>query len=269
MATAVNALSDWDKQNALNATVFINTKNGIGNGFFVAQDRIVTGAHLVEGLNIDQIKIKGYATNSEIKCRRVVQILPQHFLAILEVNTWSNVPIFGDGNTIQPNDSVHIVGYPRGQKEFTKPVSVLRSSGHCKVKIKLPLTVENDGGPVLNLRGEVIGIHFAGAILNIETNYHFSFVVPINALRNWIRDGQRFTPSVPVPDICRPALRRILKGNAAARKVAWLEKVDPEPYLRIIDDLPTSKYLDKAKSFFSRVSKVRLKTIIKIFRAIP
>ena len=269
MATVANALNDWDRHSAQNATVFINTKNGIGNGFFVAPYLIVTGAHLVENSPIHEIKIKGYATKSEIKCIEVVETLPQHFLAVLRVNTQGSAPVFADGNTIQSNESVYIVGYPGGQRPFFKPVTTLNPSGHCKVKIKLPLTIESDGGLVLNFRGQVIGIHFAGWALEAELQYKFSFAVPINALRHLIKDGHSFTISIPLTVDCQTILRNILRGNALAKKVVWAEEVKYiDGFLRIVDDFPKSRYKERVRNFYSILREVSWKKIGKIFRII-
>lgn len=159
-ATVANALNESEIKNSI---VFINTEHGIGNGFFVAPYTILTGLHLVEGLPGNEIKMKWGATDKEIRFVRILETLPDHLLVILEVDTYGSVLPFADGNTMQPNDPVYVAGYPTGERLFMKRDVVIYPEPikNCKVQIKLPLVIESSGGPLLNIRGEVVAIHFA------------------------------------------------------------------------------------------------------------
>lgn len=268
-ATVANALN---KSEIKNSIVFINTEHGIGNGFFVAPYTIVTGLHLVDGLPGNQIRMKWGATNNEIRVVRILDTLPDHLLVILEVDTYGSVLPFANGNTMQPNDPVHIAGYPTGDKLFMKRDVVIYPEPikNCKVQIKLPLVVESSGGPLLNIRGEVVAIHFAGLTVGKKINSKFSFAIPINAVSHWIQGEYRFTPAISLGDPCKKYLRQLLRGNAAARKAVWLERV------KYIDDyLDTggdnlAKYVNKARNFFKKLGhKVSWKTLRQIFRMAP
>ena len=269
-ATIANALDESEVKNSI---VFINTKHGIGNGFFVAPYRIVTGLHLVDGLSSNQIKMKSGATNNEIKVVGTVGILPDHHLAILQVNTYGSVLPFADGNTVQPYNFVSVASYPTGDRLFIKKDVVIYSEPikNCKVQIKLPLVIESSGGPLLNIRGEVVAIHFAGLVVSKNINSNFSFAVPINAVRDWIPEGYSLTPAIPLGDPCKKYLRKLLQGNAAARKTVWLENPKlKEKYLLIPGDTTGSKYASKARNFFKQLGqKISLKTLRKVFRVIP
>ena len=267
-ATIVNALNHWEiKQTALNSMVFINTNNGIGNGFFVAPYLIVTGAHLVEDLR--DIRIKGYVGQEGMRFVEIAEILPEYFLAVLRVNTPGWVPPFPDSETIYPNYEVYVASgasVRQGPVVEIKRVSGSTPGDYCQVKMKLPLMVRNDGGPVLNVSGEVVGIHFGGWALEAKSEFEFSFAVPINAIRHWIGDGRSSSASIPLGNnICKNALRKILKGNAAARKAVWLENPgNIDKYLRIPgDSLP--RYKTIARKFFRFVRQISWKDIRKAF----
>ena len=270
--TVANALNHWEiEQRALNSMVFINTNNGIGNGFFVAPYLIVTGAHFVENSHPSNIKIKSYGTNSEIQCMEVSEILHEHFLAVLRVDTSGTVPPFADGETIYPNHEVYIAS---ASSSIQRPIVEIKRVSrpdprdYCRVKMKLPLMVKNDGGPVLNVSGEVVGIYFGGWALEAKPEFDFSFAVPINAVRHWIGNGQSLPISISLTqDFCKKALRKILKGNAAARKAVWLEGPNIEKYLRLPSD-SSSRYKAAAIDFFRFVRKISWKDIRRVFRVI-
>ena len=261
-ATGVNALNASEIKDSI---VFINTEHGIGNGFFVAPYRVVTGLHLVDGLPGNQIRMKWGATDNEIRVVRILQTLPNHLLVILEVDTHGSVLPFADGNTMQPNDPIYVAGYPMGNKLFMRRGVVIYPEPikNCKVQIKLPLVVESSGGPLLNIWGEVVAIHFAGLTVGKKINSKFSFAIPINAVSHWIQGEYRFTPAISLGDPCKKYLRQLLRGNAAARKAVWLEKA-------YIDDPRIAKYANKARNFFKKIGhKVSWKTLRKIFRMVP
>lgn len=268
-ATIANALSESEIKNSI---VFINTEHGIGNGFFVAPHTIVTGLHLVEGVPGNQIRMKWGATDNEIRFVRIAEILPDHLLVILEVDTYGSVLPFADGNTMQPNDPVYVAGYPTGDKLFIRRDVVIYPEPikNCKVQIKLPLVIESSGGPLLNIWGEVVAIHFAGLTVGKNLNSKFSFAIPINAVSHWIQGEYRFTPTVSLGNPCKKYLRQLLEGNAAARKAVWLENARfIDDYLKIRGDTVT-KYASKARNFFKRLGQnISWKTLRKIFRMVP
>ncbi|RKU19588.1 hypothetical protein C6500_10485 [Candidatus Poribacteria bacterium] len=266
--TMANALSDSEIKNSI---VFISTEHGIGSGFFVAPYRILTGLHLVEGLTGNKIKMKWGATNNEIKFVRIAETLPDHLLVVLEVDTHGSVLSFADGNTIQPNDPIYVADYPTGEKLFKKKEWVIYPEPikNCKVQIKLPLVIESSGGPLLNIRGEVVAIHFAGLAIGKRLNSKFSFAIPINAVSHWLQGEYTLTPVIPLGDPCKRYLRRLLRGNAAARKAVWLENAKYiDDYLHVSGD-GFAKHVGKARNFFKQLGhNIPWKTLRKVFLTI-
>ena len=266
--TISNALDRLEiEKSASMSMVFINTNNGIGNGFFVAPNLIVTGAHLVE--NLRDIRIQGYVELEEIKLVEIVDILPEYFLAFLRVDTAGWVPPFADSETIYPNDEVYVASaasVSQGPVVEIKRVRGSTPADYCQIKMKLPLVIRNGGGLVVSLSGGVVGIHFAGWALEAKSEFKFSFVVPIKAVQDWIENGRGFEPSIPLTsNFCKNALRNILKGNAAARKAIWLEKArGVDKHLRIPGD-SLSRYQAAARKFFGFVSDIPWKKIRQIF----
>ena len=255
------------EQRAFNSMVLINTNNGIGNGFYVASNLIVTGAHLVE--NLQHIRIKGYKEQKKIGFIKIVEPISDDFLAVLQVNTQGWVPPFVDSETIFLNPEVYVAsGASMSQKPLVelKRVRPSKPGDYCQVKIKLPLMVRNDGGPVLNVSGEVVGVYFGGLALERNLEYKFSFVVPINAIRHLIPNGKNFLPSVPITtNYCKKALRNILKENAASRKIVWLEKGNIDRYLCIPGDSPNNL---AQQVFKNGIPWQKIQKIRRVFQAI-
>ena len=91
VTTVAEALSDWQKQNALNATVLVETDIGIGSGFYIESNLIATGLHLIAGAS----SVRAYAygeRDKDIEVAGVTAFDANQNLAILKVDV-SGPPI--------------------------------------------------------------------------------------------------------------------------------------------------------------------------------
>ena len=146
----------WEK--VKNATVRVeNTKGGWGSGFFIAPDKIVTNIHVIvdpQGFYVKNI------TDTPYNIESVITSDPEHDLVILKVSG-KGKPL--ELSEVQIGEWIFAAGYPRDkEKEYALEegtASDIRNKGkqlwseHNRALMK-----GMSGGPVVNSRGEVVGI---------------------------------------------------------------------------------------------------------------
>ena len=221
----VYALTPAQEERVRNATVFIETENGIGTGFYISQQHIVTCLHLVAGEENVTIESED-GTNLEFY--RIRAYDAKYNLAILQVEqsgkNYLNVstdPVMGE--------QIHAAGYDENGILRVKPSRIERHSykDFCHTGIRFPITISSDGGPVLDIHGNVKGIFFIGLIEVppevMELNY--SFVVPVSKLNKLLSLRKKWNYTLPKSvtlkvDHCK----LIRQGNAKLRKSKWLDK---------------------------------------------
>lgn len=137
---------------------------GSGTGFFVSNDGlVVTNAHVVKGARLVSI---ANSKNQELIPARVIKLDSANDLAVLKTNVQSSpIPLAGSFNA-QKGEEVLSLGYPlpkfQGieQKATFGRVNALSGIGGDTrlAQVDLPLQPGNSGGPLLNSKGELIGI---------------------------------------------------------------------------------------------------------------
>jgi S1-C subfamily serine protease len=147
-----------------------------GSAFFIAPGRIVTNYHVIEGGSRAEIHTNdGFAYT----VRQVLSFDAKADLAILEVELPVDVrikPLLIARESVKEGESVIVIGNPEGLQGTVSQgiVSVLRQiDGESSyVQITAPISPGSSGGPVMNMRGEVIGI--ATSQLNKGQNLNFA-----------------------------------------------------------------------------------------------
>jgi len=143
-------------------------EHGIGSGVIISPDGyIVTNNHVVEGAT----EIKVTMSDRRILTAKVVGTDPLTDLAVIKVDAANlpNVPI-GDSSTLKPGQTVLAFGNPYGFR-FTVTrgiVSALNRPNPAADDPRKPgqfiqtdaaINPGNSGGPLVNARGEVVGIN--------------------------------------------------------------------------------------------------------------
>jgi putative serine protease PepD len=143
---------------------------GAGSGFVVGDERwIVTNAHVVEGFERRQIVV--HFASGEVIGARVVAFDPRHDLAVLATDTRAPAtPLeLGDSDRVQVGQSVLAFGSPHGlEGTLTQGIvsarrSNLRGVGDGAIQgliqTDAPINPGNSGGPLVDARGQVIGVN--------------------------------------------------------------------------------------------------------------
>jgi serine protease Do len=158
------------------------TPRGVGSGFVISADGyILTNAHVVEGA--DEVYVT--LTDKREYKAKIIGSDKRSDVALVKIEG-SNLPrlIFGDSNKLRVGEWVIAIGSPFGL-ENTVTAGIIsakaRDTGDYLPLIQTDVAVNpgNSGGPLINMRGEVIGIN--SQIYSRSGGYMgISFAVPID-----------------------------------------------------------------------------------------
>ena len=153
-------------EKALAATVSLEMKDrnggtlGFGSGFFVKENLIATNFHVIEGAAKGTAKLVGKYTTYAIEGITVTD--PKNDLALLKVNAYGIEPLpLGDSNNIKIGEAVYVAGNPLGMEgTFSDGIISNRPARYTQERLQMtaPISPGSNGGPVLNRKGEVIGV---------------------------------------------------------------------------------------------------------------
>ncbi|MEM2025126.1 MAG: trypsin-like peptidase domain-containing protein [Desulfurococcaceae archaeon] len=161
---------------------------GYGSGFIIAAGYVVTNAHVVRGATrVSIIFSDGYISEAE-----VLAADPLRDLALLETRE-HGLPIkLGDSNKIDVGELVLAVGSPLGLLENSVTMGVISAVGRTLtsqsiiledvIQTDAAINPGNSGGPLVNLRGEAIGV--TTAIVPFAQG--IGFAIPINGVKRFI-----------------------------------------------------------------------------------
>jgi putative serine protease PepD len=190
------------------ATVAIGVGQSGGSGF-VVNDRgwIVTNAHVIRGFGGTRVLIQ-YTDGTTVP-GRVLAVEADQDLAILAPEGQVRAPplALGDSDQVQVGQSVLAFGSPFGLTGTLTQgiVSARRDLPGVRavrglIQTDAPINPGNSGGPLVNGRGEVIGVNTA--ILSRTGGSHgIGFAVPANYVRDLVARTEQAASAPPAaPD---------------------------------------------------------------------
>ena len=183
---------------ALAATVYLEMADrngkplGFGSGFLVGQSQIATNFHIIEGAAKGTAKLAGKPTKYTIE--GISAIDEKNDLAILKVTAFEGEPLpLGDSNTVKTDEIVYVAGNPKGlEGTFSKDTISNLRDGDVKKRFQMTALISpgNSGGPVLNGKGEVIGI----SLIILEEGQNLNFAIPSNYLKELLTQSGKTKP---------------------------------------------------------------------------
>jgi len=162
---------------------------GEGSGFIVSSDGyILTNAHVVKGAS--EVTVK--TTDRREYNAKVIGIDERTDVAVIKIDA-KNLPVvrLGDPSKLKPGEWVVAIGSPFGfENSVTAGVvsATARSMpGEANfapfIQTDVPVNPGNSGGPLFNLKGEVVGIN--SQIYSRTGGYMgLSFAIPIDVANN-------------------------------------------------------------------------------------
>jgi len=148
-----------------------------GSGFFISNDKIITNRHVIEKSSRVEIHLMD---GKKFTVRGVLAIDGEGDLALLQVDVppASAAPLPMVRTAPQEGESIVVIGNPFGLEGSVSNgiVSAVREiPGYGKIiQITAPISPGSSGSPVVNMRGQVIGV----ATLQAAEGQSLNFAVP-------------------------------------------------------------------------------------------
>lgn len=165
---------------------------GLGSGFFVKPHQIATNLHVVEGAKSGYAKLIGQKTKYDIK--GISAMDEKRDLVILNVSAFGKLSLpLDDSDTVLVGETVYAVGNPHGlEGTFSQGIiSSVRTVGTDKLlQLTAPISPGSSGGPVLNDRGNVIGV----SVATFRRGQNLNFAIPSNYLTKLVSQVRIATP---------------------------------------------------------------------------
>src|SRR5579863_1004204 len=219
-------------------------QQGQGSGFILDKaGHILTNFHVVEGANRG---IEVQLSNKHRYKAKVVGTDKTHDLALLQIDAPNLEPVtLADSSELAVGQKVFAIGNPFGLAgTMTRGIisSIRQVKGSEGAPIEDAIQTDaainpgNSGGPLLNSRGEVIGINTMIASNGAEQSSGIGFAIPINTAKAVLADltryGQVRRPSLGIksyaigPDLAEQMglaadygvlIQEVIPGGAAER----------------------------------------------------
>ncbi len=168
-------------------------ERGQGSGFIVdKKGYILTNNHVVGGADLIEVRL---FDGREFKAK-IIGTDPQSDVAVIKIDADDDLPVLplGDSDKLQVGEWVIAVGNPFGLSESVT-VGVVSAKGRNRIGINdyedfiqtdAAINPGNSGGPLINIRGEAIGMNTA--IFSRSGGYMgIGFAIPINMAKAVMR----------------------------------------------------------------------------------
>jgi tetratricopeptide (TPR) repeat protein len=148
-----------------------------GSGFFTASDRVITNRHVLEGAYKAEIHT---VNDLAYTVKGVLAVDGEGDIALLQVDIPPGVasPLTVVRTSPQEGESIVVIGNPLGlegsiSNGIVSAVRDIPNFGRI-IQITAPISSGSSGSPVVNMRGEVVGV----ATLQLTDGQSLNFAVP-------------------------------------------------------------------------------------------
>lgn len=168
---------------------------GIGSGFIVREDGvIVTNYHVVNMASDIKIKIGSKVMNVQ----GLLHVDPENDIALIKVEGKGYPKVrMGDASKAKVGEKVYAIGSPNGLENTISEgiLSGIREIDGARKILQMTAAISqgSSGGPVLNSRGEVIGI----ATFLIAETQNLNFAMPVNLVMAGLSKKELASPRMP------------------------------------------------------------------------
>lgn len=174
-------------------------QQGQGSGFILSSDgRILTNYHVIA--NSQQVEV--ILSDKHKYPARIILQDRAHDVALLQIQAKNLVPVvLADSHGLQVGQNVYAIGNPFGLNGTmtTGIISSIRSVREPEgalienaIQTDAAINPGNSGGPLLNSRGEVIGMTTLIATGGAEQNSGVGFAIPVDTLKALLSDFSKY-----------------------------------------------------------------------------
>ena len=178
------------KDDRFDSVVIVKTESGLGSGFFISNDEILTNYHVIENSSTISITDKFGKRSSAVVIKKDLK----RDLALLKTNTTGKAVTFYSGQ-LKQGEMVEALGHPKGRKfSLTKGwISAIRkeSAGYGATNEKNVLFIQTDaainhgnsGGPLF-YKDKVVGVNTQG--LSKDRSEGMNFAVHFSEVNQFL-----------------------------------------------------------------------------------
>jgi len=150
---------------------------GSGSGFFVSREgHIITNHHVIDECNTTKVSFKGNQIDA-----RILAVDKTNDIAILKTNIKPNSIFPVSNEDVSLLEDVVVAGYPLGKKVSSAikthkgVVTALAGAGDNFSNFQTDATINagNSGGPIMNQKGNIVGIAVATWVQKGVQGVHF------------------------------------------------------------------------------------------------
>ena len=167
---------------------------GIGTGFIIGKNKILTNAHVVSNARRVLITIHGSPVKYPAKVEHIAHDCDLALLSVEDFTDFDKFPTFDLGEVPSLESQVRVIGYPIGGDRLSvtrgvvsridfQPYSHSRADSHLVIQIDAAINPGNSGGPVVQ-EGKVVGVAFQGLRQADNTGY----IIPTPVIRRFLKD---------------------------------------------------------------------------------
>ena len=153
-----------------------------GSGFFVDIDKIATNIHVVASPGPVFVKLTDRETIWRVETVSTFDV--ENDLVILKITGEGPPLLLGNSDTVEIGEPVIAVGYPGRKYRVTAGTLHRTTDGGTRIVTTVDSSPGSSGGPVVNGKNQVIGVHAMG-------DNSYSFAIPSNALRVLLAQPER------------------------------------------------------------------------------
>lgn len=209
---------------AFGATVLLVMEDGngqpvsLGSGFFVRNGELATNRHVIQGAARGYARLVGQKAKYDID--GVIAIDERRDLVLLKLAVpRTNLLPLGDSDSVEIGEQVYAVGNPQGlEGTFSQGiVSGIRQVGPDKLlQITAPISPGSSGGPVLNGKGEVVGV----SVATFRGGQNLNFAIPANYLKALLLSAGATKPLAQATAKAQPSILTDMGGRSSEALVA-------------------------------------------------
>ncbi len=156
-APIVSVTSEKLKDSVMRVVGLRGTKTHIGSGFFVARDKIATNIHVVA--HPGPIFVKLVNTETVWAIEGVTAYDVKNDLVVLKIAGVGTPLPLGDSDAVRRGETISVVGFPRGAYKVVAGTVLNTWNSDKRIRTTADTVIGNSGGPLLNSKGQVIGVH--------------------------------------------------------------------------------------------------------------
>jgi tetratricopeptide (TPR) repeat protein len=221
---------------------FDQEKNPIqfGSGFVFEKSKVATNFHVVRGCN--SLIVITNQDSIKYEVNKVMSLDELNDLAILNIQLPLEPLALSNDSSLEIGDKIYAVGSPKGfSGTFSEGiVSSFRKSGKTKlIQITAPISHGSSGGPILNSKGEVVGV----SVSTIEEGQNLNFAIPISYL---VKLNRKKTIPISIDSISVIAKQFMIEGNKKLMMKDFKRAVEYYNKALIYDNKLDDAYVKKA-----------------------